>query len=278
MDPKKIIMTKRIETNLDLYAMFFDHEWAKDLVEKLASTKLMPAFENLCVAWKEASNTHRLPWLMITQMEAFVSAYVKEHRPYGMRVIDLLKIRLTHELGISVRPMAKKKIDEVLEKIDSDFRASENEHAVSLEPQRYWNLLLGREEFRSSIWGSQNLAYCALTFAYEWFVVSCFRLLGGPERARPSGDTFWTTFSSLLSRDPRPAYWDDRPVKIARLTRNCFAHTGGKAKQELLDEKPELFISDPGLITIQPSDTRALFTVLKGKVTQLVDEVLPKLA
>jgi hypothetical protein len=277
MDPKKVIMTKRIETDLRLYAMFFDHEWARALAERVSSTKLEPAFDNLCVAWKEASNTHRLPWLMITQMEAFVGGYVRGHRPYGMRLIDILKIRLTRELGDGLRHMQKKKIDEVLETIDRDFRDGEKDHEVSLEPCGYWNMLVKQEEFQSSIWGSQNLSYCALIFAYEWFMVSCFRLLGGLEKARPNEDRFWAGFQTALGRDVKPDYWDDKPVKIARLARNCIAHTGGKAKQELPDESPSLFISTEGIITIQPSDTRDLFTVLKNKVTPLVDEVLPKL-
>lgn len=95
-----------------------------------------------------------------------------------------------------------------------------------------------------SITGSQGLAYCAQVFAYEWFVVSCFRLLGGPDRFRPNEDRFWGDWQSHLGRDGRADYWDTRPVKVARLARNCIAHTGGKAKPDLLAEQPEFFISD----------------------------------
>jgi hypothetical protein len=276
MDPKEVLVRKRITTNLELYESFYDHEWARGLIESMPEGKLSDAVANLCVAWKEAANTHRLPWLIITQMEHFVTGYVKEHRPTGMRLIDVLKNRLKRELGDSVRHMAKKKIDEVLEKIDKDFRENEKHLDPALEPLKYWNGLVNEQEFILSICGSQSLSYCALIFAYEWFVVSCFRLLGGAEETRPSDKRFWQAFESLLSRDVKPDYWDDKQVKIARFARNSIAHTGGKAKQELLDENPSLFIHN-GVITIQPTDTRDLFALLKGKVTLLVNEVLPKL-
>jgi hypothetical protein len=138
--------------------------------------------------------------------------------------------------------------------------------------------LIEESEFQLSIWGSQSLSYCALIFAYEWFVVNCFRLLGGLEKVKPNEEKFWKGFQTMLGRDVKPDYWDDKPVKIARLTRNCIVHLGSKAKQELLDESPSLLISNEGIITIRPSDTRILFATLKDKVTQLIDEVLPKMA
>jgi hypothetical protein len=278
MDPKKVVASKWVESDLDLYATFFEHGWAQEMARRLSSTKLESAFDNLCMAWKEAANTHRLPWLMIMQVKAFVGGYRKEQRPYGVRLIEALKARLTKELGGSLRHMQKKKIDEVLERIDDELREREKGEKVALDTVGYWNQLIGESEFQLSIWGSQRLSYCALIFAYEWFVVSCFRLLGGLEKVKPNEEKFWKGFQTMLGRDVKPDYWDDKPVKIARLARNCIAHLGGKAKQDLLDESPPLFISDEGIITIQPSDTRGLFTLLKGKATSLIDEALPKLA
>ena len=50
----------------------------------------------------------------------------------------------------------------------------------SARPARqYWNEVSEKTEVALSITGSQNYAYCGLFFGYEWFLVRCFRALGG---------------------------------------------------------------------------------------------------
>jgi hypothetical protein len=266
-----------IEANLDLYASFYDHAWALELSER-APAQLVEAVESLCLAWKEAAATHRLPWLMIHQMEAFAGGMIRGHKPRMARLVEALKGWVWRELDGSLQRAEKKKLIGVIKKADQGLRLSDHQQDVSIPAVAYWNDLIGQSEFQLSITGSQNLSYCALVFGYEWFLVGCFRALGGPEKYKSNEERFWTEFAALLGGDPKAGYWDDRPVKIARLARNCIAHTGGKVKPELLTEKPDLFISDDGLITVRPSNNRDLFEVLKGKVTRLVGEVTPKLA
>ena len=80
----------------------------------------------------------------------------------------------------------------------------------------------------------------------------------------------------MLGGEPKATYWDATDVAIARETRNCIAHLGGRAKQELLDLGPAYFVSPKQMIGIRPEHTHALYTSLKTKVEGLVDEMLPK--
>jgi hypothetical protein len=275
-DGKKVIANKMIETRLDLYASFFDHRWAQELDQR-TPPKLAEAVESLCLAWKEAAATHRLPWLMIHQMEAFAGGMIRGHKPRMARLVEALKSWVWRELDGSLQRAEKKKLIGAIKKADQSLRLSDHKQDVKIPAVAYWNDLIDKSEFQFSIIGSQNLSYCGLVFGYEWFLVSCFRVLGGPDKYKSNEDRFWTDFTARLGGDPKAEYWEDRPVKIARIARNCIAHSGGKAKPELLAEKPDLFVSDDGLITVRPSNNRALFEVLKEKVTRLVGEVAPKL-
>ncbi|HET6576219.1 MAG TPA: hypothetical protein VFG68_21640 [Fimbriiglobus sp.] len=271
---KKVIVNRMIEMNLEQYTGFFDHDWAKDFVARVPS-RLTDAAGSLCLAWKEASNTHRLPWLMVHQMTAFAKGFMKGHKSHMARLIDEFRGWVLRELDGSLKRAERKTVLEGIRKIDQRLRIADQEQNASFPAREYWDDIVQKSEFQLSISGSQNLAYCALVFAYEWFVVSCFRVLGGPEKYKPNEDRFWTEFTTLFGRDMKPDYWDDQPVKIARIARNCITHLGGKTKPELIAETPALWISPEGIVSVQPSDNRDLFTVLKGKVSQLVGELTP---
>jgi hypothetical protein len=278
MDEHKVIATRMIDTNLEDYATFFDHGWAKEMSNHV-HPRLADALERLCLAWKEAANTHRLPWLMIHQMEAFARGFMRRAKPDLVVLIGEFRDWLFREMNGKLQRVEKKAIHTAIKNIDQRLRLASQEKDASLPATKYCNDLLDQPEFQLSISGSQNLTYCGLVFGYEWFVVSCFRALGGPVKKRPSTQSFWAEFKSLLGGDPQAMYWDDPPIWLAREARNCIAHLGGKAKNEVIarNARPGLFISLEGVISVRTRDNRALFDLLKRKVTQLVGEVQPKL-
>jgi len=77
-DDQRVIATKMIETRLHLYNTFFDVRWAQDLSLRMPN-QLSQAFDHLCLAWEEAANTHRLPWLMVQQMKGFADGLTRNH-------------------------------------------------------------------------------------------------------------------------------------------------------------------------------------------------------
>lgn len=276
-DEKRVVATRMIETRLHLYDSFFDHDWARTEFARVPA-QLTEAFEHLCLAWKEAANTHRLPWLMAQQMKAFADGVLKNHKPYLARFIEGVKTVILNGLSGALKRAERKTVEKFMKTIDQRLRlGDQQQREIAFPIDAYWNGIIEKSEFQLSIAGSQGQTYCGLVFAYEWFVVNCFRALGGDEQERPGWKKFWPEFKSLLGGEPKATYWDDREVRIAREVRNCIAHLGGKAKPELLAEKHDLFISPEGIISIQPLNNRALFDVLKQKVTQLIRELNSKL-
>jgi hypothetical protein len=276
-DKQKVIAYRIIEQNLDLYASFFDHGWARELSERTPPA-LADAVDSLCLAWKEAAATHRLPWLMIHQMEAFSRGLTRGHKPHMASLIENLNGWLKNELNGALQRAERKKLVAAIKKIDQRLRIASQERDVAFPARQYWNDLISQTEFQLSISGSQGQSYCALVFAYEWFLSGCLQALGGDEEAWPSTTQFWEEWENRLARAGRADYWDDKPVKIAREARNCLAHRGGKAKKKLVDLAPRFAINPDGIICIRPSDNRQLFEVLKEKVDRIVGQVKSELA
>lgn len=275
-DKKRVIETRVIETRLELYNSFFDHAWAREMTGRVP-LRLADAFDSLCLAWKEAANTHRLPWLMIHQMEQFAGGFMRRSQPDTAEMIVKFRDWLLSEMDGELKRVEKKAVIAAIKKIDQGLRVASQVKDAHFPAVEYWNDLIGKSEFRLSISGSQGQTFCALVFGYEWFLVGSFRALGGPEKYKPSEDRFWSEFGKLLGGDPKAVYWDDQAVRIARTARNSIAHLGGKAKPDLLAEEHGLFISPEGIISVQPTNNRDLFEALRAKVTQLVEEATPKL-
>lgn len=274
---KKVVVTRMIEQVLKQYESFFDHPWAMQLTAT-APAELEDAVDSLCLAWKEAANTHAQPLLMMTQMEGFARGLLKDKQPEVAKLIRevnaWLKLNLKHALNRD----RMKELEAKVRQFERGLRIAEGTRDTRYPIDEHWQRLLGIDEIQISISGSQGLSYCGLVFAYEWFVVSCYRVLGGQERFRPNEERFWKDWQVRFGRDGEADYWADPAVAVARETRNCVAHTGGKVKPELRAKRPGYFISTEGVLSIQPSDNHALFGVLKDKVSQLVGEVRKKLS
>jgi hypothetical protein len=276
-DTERVIATKMIETRLHLYDTFFDSRWAQDLSARMPA-QLGEQFDHLCLAWKEAANTHRLPWLMVQQMKGFADGLTRNHKPYLARFIEGVKQMILNGLSGALKRAERKTVEGYIKTMDQKLRLAEQQQCeIAFPVDNYWNWIIGVPDFQLSIAGSQGQTYCALVFGYECFLVSVFRALGGSEKSKPNEDRFWVQFSAFIGGDPQGTYWDDSAVKIARFTRNSIAHLGGKAKPELLAEQHGLYISPQGIISVQPLNNRELFRILKGKVTRLVAEATPKL-
>jgi hypothetical protein len=196
-DSKRTIVNRMIEQNLEMYKGFYDHVWARGLFNNLPP-QLAEALDNLCLAWKEASNTHRLPWLMADQMKHFAGGLIRGHKPRLARLFEAVKNKIRSDLDGWMKRVDKKKFLGYLDRFEQGLRIADQEHDIEFPVQEYWRELVDKSEFQMSISGSQNLAYCALVFAYEWFVVSCFRVLGGDDSARPSYKEFWTDLKLRL--------------------------------------------------------------------------------
>ncbi len=84
---RKVIVNRMIERNLEQYDGFFDHAWATEFTDGI-HPHLSDAANNLCLVWKEASNTHRLPWLMVHQMKSFAEGFMSGHKSQTAKVVE----------------------------------------------------------------------------------------------------------------------------------------------------------------------------------------------
>src|SRR5205823_4688204 len=110
VDTNKVIVTRVIEPDLGLYESFFDHAWAEDLSARIHS-RLADSFDSLSLAWKEAANTHRLPWLMIHQMESFAGGFMRRSKADMAVMIEQFKAWLFREMNGKLQRVEKKAIN-----------------------------------------------------------------------------------------------------------------------------------------------------------------------
>jgi hypothetical protein len=274
---KKVLVTRKIEQILNQYKSFYDHDWAAKLTDT-APAELEDAVDSLCLAWKEAANTHAQPWLMMMQMESFAHSVLKKKQPEVAKLMKEVNAWLQANLKFAFNRDKMKELEKLAKDFERGLRIAEDKKDTRYPIDEHWNMLLGIGEIQISISGSQGLSYCGVVFAYEWFLVSSYRVLGGLEKNRPNQDRFWEDWKVRFGRDGEADYWLDTAVATARETRNCIAHTGGKVKPELKAMNPSYFTSKQGVLSIQPTDNHDLFKLLKGKVDSLVAEVAKKLA
>ena len=75
--------TCQIDVRMDSYRSFFDHAWAKDVMDLSSGTEISTAVFDLCAMWRAAANTHVMPWLMMQQFKAFAKGMVESINKLG---------------------------------------------------------------------------------------------------------------------------------------------------------------------------------------------------
>lgn len=269
-DPKTVIARPMIETRRHLYDTYLDYKWLQTFE---VPPQIEDAFNSLWMAWKEAANTHRMPFLMAEGMEAFANSYVRSRPPKGRRMIDAMQFTLARDGEL--KRQQKKKMQATLRKADQAERIAND--GVRFPKEMYWKNIIGGSEMQISIIGSQSLAFCAQFFAYECFVVACFEALGGNPKRRPSDERFWSEYQRLLGDDPQKSYWDEPVISTAREVRNSIAHRAGRVKPSLMRKEHGFYVSDMGVVSVMPLNNIELFGVLKRAVEELVAQVSRKL-
>ena len=73
------------DIRMEAYKSFFDHAWAKYILDLVDATKLDQPVFDLCAAWRGAANTHLLPWLLATQVQSAIEMRVDTSEPMPLR-------------------------------------------------------------------------------------------------------------------------------------------------------------------------------------------------
>ncbi len=241
-----------IDPCMDSYRSFIDYEWARETDAYVADTLLSEPFFDLSRSWKEASNTHYMPWLMVQLMKSTTEGLARTHEPVGAQWVEAMAARLPAEMGGSLRHMQMLELRKALQRIEAEVSDALRGKRLEVDPAGVWRSLVSASEFQICLRGSQVLCYRAVYDAYEHFLLRIYKVVTGKTEYRI------------------------RP-KDFRVVRHALAHNGTRVTEDVRKLKPELRIED-GEIQIMPGDTKRLYDLLKQRVTRLVTEARLKLA
>jgi hypothetical protein len=289
---KDIIDTPLIDPNLDSYKQFFDHKWAEHMFKAVETSPLNDAVCALLVAWRSASGSHMLPWLMAESLRRFAEGEGNGSLRYRANysgaiikgIVNKLESRMHHSLKLDQRRALKRVVTKIEEEAHDAFKTAQAN--VTFPLAGYWDFLVRTSEFQFSILGTQRINYGSLFFAYEDFLANVIRTK--EPRYSSKKDQIKEAFARHFRNPLRDYCWTEAEVDVAKLVRHALAHNGGrfgadleKYKARFVDAtgatnpklQDDLFILVDGKIQITPGNTRHLFGVLKERVTKIVEEI-----
>ena len=266
-----------IDQRMESYQSFYDHSWAKQADALARHTPLEDPLFDVCVSWKEAANTARLPWLTAHSAESFAIGFASVQSPFTQRVLRDLRDTVVKACQLDLTREQRQKIASWFDQRHAATRrAVERESKVVLaetaSKERFWSEVIQLPEWGLSIEGSQRLAFAAVYFAYEHFLYRSYVIKTGLTDYR-IGQQFKQDFTAAFNEELCDECWTHSGVELGRLVRNALCHNGGRLTKYLENRKRELRIED-GQIQIWPEDVKKLFDLLKSRVYIMITACL----
>jgi len=288
---KEIIDNALIDRNLASYEQFFDHDWCKRIFGLVESSTMEAAVDTLMVAWRSTDGAHRLPWLMAESLRRFAEGEYKgslrARAGYSETVVKGIRRKLearVPNLDFNQRTALRRAVTKIEEEAFQALKTAKSQ--VTFDVAGYWEFLTHTSEFHFCILGTQRINYGSLFFAYEDFLANTIRTKepAYSSKNNPIKGAFAKHFGNPLT----DYCWNHDEVDLAKLVRHALAHNGGrfgtaldKYKARFVDAtgttapllRGELFNVVDGKIQITPCNTTFLFSVLKDRVTRIVEEL-----
>ena len=267
-----------IDPRLKSYESFWDGEWAGNLHELVKKTPLVDAFDDLLVAWKGAADVHGQPWLTMETMKAFAKGLTEGYEPFAIRYVKMVSDCIRNKVHLESKKW--RQIRTALNVMLQDMKVV---NARSTKPEfsakEFWDTrLANNREFGLVLAASQRMCYSALYFGYEHFLVDTYKLRLGKEKYRfPNARDFGTDLVSAFSKSVCDVCWNEPAIVVARLARNALAHAGGRETKELQKKRPHGLVVEKGKVFILPGHSKALFDLLKERITGFTTEAIKRL-
>jgi hypothetical protein len=279
-EPFNIVVDSRIES----YKSFFDHDWAKRIVTQADNTVLKTHVFTLIRNWKAAANAQFMPWLMMTSIKGIERGYLRPHPSTTQVILKGIAEIVRQGLDGIVSPTATKKankairklVDERIKQVDKEMETFE---IPDLQPQSMFNTMLsgeGKSEFWLSIYGAQRVCYGAIFYEYENFIKRCYMIAKSLDKYRiPNWDRFCNDVDLVFGPQIAQDCIRDEPVMMGRLIRNAIAHNGGQVNDEERKnlERHSVLVVE-GYVNVMPDHNKALFVALRDRVQKFVDLAL----
>jgi hypothetical protein len=287
-----IIAHECVDPYLNSYEQFFDHDWCKRIVELVEDSPLKSAIASLMVAWRSTNGAHMLPWLMVHSLRRFAEGEYEGGLQFRANysgevvngIVDKLEARMHDNLKLDQRVALKRVVTRIEEEAFQALKTAES--GIELGVAKYWDFLVRSSEFQFCILGIQRINYGSLFFAYEDFLANTIRTKDPKysSKSKSIKDAFPMHFGEPLA----DYCWTHVDVDLAKLVRHALAHNGGrigpdldKYKAYFVDEtgtaapllRGDRFTVVDGKIQIYPCSTTHLFSLLKARVSKIVEEL-----
>lgn len=269
-----------IDDRVDSYAHFYDHARARQLDDLTEGTKIEHAVMALCSNWKAASNTMRLPWLTVATSSEISLEMAKKHHfapAFIRKAADVLPDRL------NLRGLRKLTAGAIIHEIGEGMETAAERARSVLSKESLWKAFFidkknrGRHEFQLAVWGSQQIGYGAIYFAYENFIQECVGVAkDDPTYRMKNVEMMKKDVLELLGQAVVDACVTDDRVNIARLVRSDLVHNGGRPGAKLNELQHDIIVVD-GVLQIHPVDSKQLIELLQDKAYKFAEAVLEKL-
>jgi hypothetical protein len=260
------------DNRLDSYKSFFDHPWAKRLSEFTKGTRLDGAACDLCLDWKSAALTSRMPWLHVTSLSDFHDGYTSGGPSVALKLLDALANRIPKEMASNLSRNRQRELQAIILRLKKDVDAVLGD-TPALDPKKVWGNYLSIEEFGLSLWSSQRLCYAAVYYGYEDFLRRIVSEFGFAKKTHMSTKDVAKGFEKIVGPAIAFACIFGPEITLARNVRNAIVHNGGRVTDEIM-KSPVSFRTDGGRVQIMPEDTNALFHLLKERITVIADKIL----
>lgn len=268
--------TLLIDERLESYRTIFGHGWCQSVFAVAEGTKLEIPLMTLSASWRAAANTHTMPWLFIHSLHHLWHGAAK-HQGLTSRFVAAMSTAIPKRMeGKITRTQQQRLARAVQELADEIKQVWENEPDIEMEPESLWKDYLTKPEcweFKLAIWGSQQLIFGALFFAFEHFVTTLVSIGKGDLKYRPRWPDLVSDAKALLDPvDPSlvSKCLEGQFIEIARLTRNCLAHRGGRVSDELAKIAHGLPVLN-GVVQITSPCNEQCIRHLERRVAMLVD-------
>jgi hypothetical protein len=260
-----------IVTQLESYQTIFRKEWAQQIDELATGTKLTPVVFALCASWKAAANTHILPWLVVNSLNQFWGNYIR-HSGFTPEYLRVLPEGLMRRMGgVQMRNMQRQALTKAVNDLAAEVRQKiQDTPDPELSCESIWNNFIQIPDFQVSIWGSQQLVFGALFFAYENFVKDVVAIAKGEQEYEPLFGRLVDDAREQFGYDVVKNTLEGQFIDITRYARNCLAHRGGRESKKLKDTSHGIKVID-GILQITAADNNNCIRGLEKRAMILAE-------
>jgi hypothetical protein len=264
-------MKAEIDITLENYASFYDDDWATQFLDAVERSAVEEGAFNLSFAWFGAARVCSMPRILIDMTEGYHNGFLKHRKPFvrelAEKVSDEIKTRMR---GSSIPKTAIGRLTVETRKIAD--RMAEVRANVEFDRQWLWKSFLSEPQFAIIVVTAQRQSFAAIYFAYEHFLLECYKAKSGDSAARVDRE-FGKRLKSTYGEAVRDYCWSDPAVNIAKLVRHAIGHAGCSETPDLKKQKHGIPVKD-GRLQIMVGHNRLLFNHLKVRALKIAEETV----